>query len=97
MTYCISYHVSQRLGDGVENPFVQICILPSHHQFDVSAALPRHIARHAREATEQLLNWNHADFHHRALQVVEDPCLKSDSIGEPAPQLFLGITIRQFA
>src|SRR3984893_13649288 len=30
MTYCISYHVSQRLGDGVENPFFQIRIFPTH-------------------------------------------------------------------
>ena len=43
-----------------------------------------------REAPEQLLDWNHADFHHRALQTIQHAGLKGHSVGKPGAQRVFG-------
>ena len=48
----IADQVSEGLGNGIENPFIEIGILSGDVDLDVAAALPRHIAHHAREAAK---------------------------------------------
>ena len=62
---------------------------PLHDQFHVFAALPGHVAHHAREAAEELLHWHHADFHDRTLQIIQHAGLKSHGIAKAAAQGFL--------
>ena len=36
----VANEMSERLGDGVENPFVEICFLAADHEFHFAPALP---------------------------------------------------------
>ena len=66
----IAHHVGERLGDSIENSFIEVGVLSAEIQIHFASALPGHIAHHAREAAEKLLHWNHADFHDRTLEIV---------------------------
>ena len=92
----VANQVSQGLGDGVENAFVEIGVLPAEHEFDLAAALPGNVAHHARKAAEQLVHRHHANLHDRALQIVEHPRLESHGIGKFAAQQLFGITLGEF-
>ena len=50
VTHRVAHQMRERLGDGVENSFVEIGVLPADVELDVAAALPRHVAHHARES-----------------------------------------------
>ncbi len=89
----VADQMRQRLGDGVENSFVEIGVLPADVEFHFAPALPRHIAHHAREAAEQLVDGHHADLHHRALQIVQHPRLERHGVGELAAQQLFRIAL----
>src|SRR5271165_1636916 len=93
----VADQVRERLGDRVENSFVEIGLLPAERQFHVPPALPGDVADHAREAPEQLLHGYHADLHHRTLQIVEHARLEGHGVGKLAAQQFLGIALGEFA
>src|SRR5215467_10689856 len=73
----VAHDVHQRFGERVENALVEIGVLTGEVERDVFAASLRDIANEAREATEELLNRNHANFEHALVQLIEDTRLKS--------------------
>ena len=82
----IAHQVGQRLGDRIQNAFVEIGLPAPDHQFDFFPALPPHVPHNARKAAEQLIDRHHANLHDRVLQVVQDPPLKRHGVGELSPQ-----------
>src|SRR5690348_427395 len=84
MTDSISNQVSEGLRDCVQQALIEIGILPSQDEVHVLAASLCHVAHHARKATEKLLYRNHADFHDRALQIVQHAGLKCHGITKAA-------------
>ncbi len=48
----VPHQMSQRLGDGVENAFIQIGFLSAEFKIHFPLALPRHVANDARKAAE---------------------------------------------
>ena len=88
--------MSQRFRDGIEQALVEGRVLSIQNQVDLLVALLGDVAHHAGEPPEQLLNRNHADFHHRALQIVQHARLKGHGIGETAAHGFLGIAHGEF-
>ena len=92
----VAHEVRQRFGDGVENAFVEIGIFSADDEIDLTIALLGHVAHHARKAAEQLLDWDHADLHHRTLQIVQHARLEGHGVGEFSADGFLGIDTREF-
>src|SRR5262249_10144519 len=60
----IADHVHERLGEGVEDAFVEIGVLAGQFESDVLAALFGYVADDAGKATEKLLDRDHADLQH---------------------------------
>ena len=71
MSDSVAHQVRQWFGDSVKQAFVEIGILPAHHQVNLFAALLCNIADHSRKSAEKLLHWHHSDFHYRALQIIQ--------------------------
>src|ERR1700684_2232420 len=89
--------MGEGLGDGVENSLVEIGVLPADVQLDFAPALPRHVAHHAREAAKQLIARDHANFHDRALQIVEHAGLESHGVGKLTAYGLFRIAFGKFA
>ncbi len=68
----IADQVSERFRESVENAFVEIGGLPGDFEADILVARFGDVANDAREAAEKLIDRNHADLHHRFLQLAED-------------------------
>ena len=86
----------ERLGECVENAFVEIGVLPGDFQGDFLVAQLGHIANDAREAAEKLLDGHHADLHHRFLQFAENARLKRERVGKLRAQRVLGVAAVEF-
>src|SRR5580698_1985798 len=84
------------LGDGIQKAFVQGSVLSIQNQVDLFVALLGNVPNHTGKSAEQLLDRDHADLHHRALQIVQYSGLKGHSIGEAAAHGFLGIARGEF-
>ena len=89
--------MSKRFGDGVQKTLVQIGVLAAHDQFHVLAALSGHVAHHAREAAEELLHRDHANFHDRTLQIIQHASLKGHGIAEASAHGFFGSMTGKFS
>ena len=92
----VPHQMRERLRDGIQQALVEGGVLPVHNQFDLLATLLSDVPNHAGKAAEQLLDRNHADFHHRALQIIQHPGLKCHGIGEASAHRFLGIARGEF-
>ena len=92
----VAHQVRERLGNGIQNAFVEIGFLPADDQFDFASALPRDVPHHAREAAEQLIDRHHANLHHRALQVVQHPRLETPWHRRTCPAALFRIALRKF-
>src|SRR6185437_1644881 len=84
VAYGIPNQGGQWFGDRVQKTFVEVGVLAAHDQRDFLAALLGYIAYHAWKAAEKLLHGDHADFHHRALQVVQHARLKRHRVRKAA-------------
>ncbi len=71
MTDRIANQMGQGLGDDIQKALVQVGVLAAYDQFHVLAALLGNVAHHPGKAAEKLLDRNHADLHHRALQITQ--------------------------
>ena len=58
----VSNQVHQRLGEGIQNAFIEVGVLPGNFQRDVFPALLGDVANNARKAPEELLDRHHANF-----------------------------------
>ena len=85
----VAHQVGQRVGDLFDQALVQFGRFTQGHQFHLLAQLVRQIAQHAWEAAENDGHWNHADRHHRLLQVAR----VAIQIGQPGQQLLIDPSI----
>ena len=65
----VANQVRQRVGDLLDHALVEFGRLSHRHQFDLLAQLGGQVAQHARETVEDHRHRDHADRHHRFLQV----------------------------
>ena len=96
MTDRIADQMCERLGDCVEDPFVEVGVLSADRQFHLAPTLACDVAHHAREATEELINGHHANLHDRTLQVVEDASLEGHGVGKFSAQGLFGEALGEF-
>src|SRR5580658_3692503 len=92
----VADQVRHGVGEGVENTFVEISGLPRHFKRDFLVAHTRHVADNSRETAEKLLDGNHANFHHRFLQLSEHARLKGQRVGHLSAQRVLGMAALEF-
>ena len=96
VAYRVTHNMRERLGNGVEQPFIEIRLLTAQYQTNLFVAFFGRVSHHARKASKQLFDRNHAYLHHRPLQVVEHARLETHGIGKLRPQRILGIAPRKF-
>jgi len=68
----IAHQVDQRIGQGLDEVFVQVGFFAHQLQADFFFQLPCQVAHQAREAAEDFLDRLHPRFHHGGLQVGGD-------------------------
>ena len=90
MTDRIANNMRQRFGDRVQQALIEISLLASYGQSHLLSAALGRIVDYARKAPEQLFDWNHADLHHRTLQIIQHSRLKSHRIGKRGRSASLG-------
>src|SRR6202162_3418366 len=88
--------MSERLGDGVENSFIEMSLQPAKFEIHFASALRGYIAHHAGKAPKKLVDRDHANLHDRALQIVQCPRLEGHGVSKFATQQFLGIAFAEF-
>ena len=93
----VANQMSQRFGERVENAFIEICVLARDFECDFLVEVLGDIAHDARKSAEKLLDGHHANFHHRLLQLAQDPRLKCESIGKLSAQRILGVAPLEFS
>ena len=93
VTDCIANQMGERFGNRVENALVEVGFLSAEFKIHFAPTLPGHIAHDARKAPEQLIDRHHADLHHGALQIVQNPRLEGHGVGKLTAQQFLGIAL----
>ena len=59
----ISHQVGQRLGDCIQNAFVEVGLPTPDNQFHFFPALTPDVPHNAREPAEQLIDRHHANLH----------------------------------
>jgi hypothetical protein len=68
----IANQMGERILDGFENGFVQLCILALHLHLHPLAARKRQIAHHARKSSPDIFDRLHPRLHHAFLQLGRD-------------------------
>src|SRR5208282_129880 len=92
----ISHKVGQRLGNRIQNTFVEIGLPAADDQLDFFSALAPDVPHHPREPPEQLIDRHHANLHDRVLQVIQNPPLERHGIGELSSQGIFGEALSKF-
>ena len=82
----IAHHVGERLGDRIQNTFVEIGLAAPDHKLDFFPALTPDVPHNPRKPAEQLFHRHHANLHDRMLQVIQNPPLKRHGVGKLSAQ-----------
>src|SRR5215469_558917 len=82
----IAYDVRERLGERVEDAFVEVRILAGDLESNILVPQLGYVANDTREPAKELFDGHHADFHHGFLQFAQDARLEREGVGKPAAQ-----------
>ena len=75
----VSNEVSERLGERIENALIKIGVLTGDFEGNILAAEFGDVANDPREAAEQLLDGNHANFKNALVKFVENARLEGQA------------------
>ncbi len=92
----VADEVSERLGERVQDAFVEVGVFSGNFESDVLSAELGDIAHDARKAAEKLFDGNHADFENAFVQLVENTGLECERFGELAANGIAGVMDIEF-
>src|SRR5258708_9493224 len=81
----VSDQMGERLGNRIQDGFVEIGLPTPNNQLNFFPALPPDIPHDARQPAQQLIDRHHANLPDGVLQILQDPPLECHGIRELSP------------
>src|SRR5882724_5247814 len=89
----IAHDMHERLGESIEDAFVEVRVLTGDLESHVFAALFGDVANDARKTAEELFDGHHANLQNAFVQFVEDARLKCHGVGKLGTQRIAGMLL----
>src|SRR5712664_1869742 len=93
MIHGIAHDMHERLGQSIEDAFVEVRVLTGNFQSHVFAALFGDVANDARKTAEELFDGHHANLQNAFVQFAEDARLKCHGVGKLGTQRIAGVLL----